>query len=127
MMGVVRAPPSDPSVKSVFRLAAMAACAFAVLAVAGCNDDRRAAAYVGAWEGSDETLVVHRNGLAEGRLFGAAAPRSFTWRADGPTMRLTFGRIASDTVEYRGTIDEAGRLVVASDAGTCVLERSNPR
>jgi hypothetical protein len=67
---------------------------------------------------------VRRNGLAEGRLFGATADRSFTWRADGPTLRLTFGQIASDTVEYRGTIDDAGRLVVENEAGSCVLERS---
>jgi hypothetical protein len=40
-------------------------------------------------------------------------------------MRLTFGRIASDTVEYRGMIDEAGRLVVESESGNCVLERAN--
>lgn len=105
----------------------MAAWPLAALLFAGCSDAGRTVTYVGAWEGSDETLVVHRNGLAEGRLFGAAAPRSFTWRADGPTMRLTFGRIASDTIEYRGTIDEAGRLVVESVAGSCVLERASAR
>lgn len=91
----------------------------------GCSGASRAGAYVGAWGNGDESLVVRRNGLAEGRLFGATADRSFTWRADGPTLRLTFGQIARDTVEYRGTIDEAGRLVVESEAGRCVLERAS--
>lgn len=109
-----------------FLLASMAAWPLAALLLAGCNDTGPAGTYVGDWEGSDETLVVHRNGLAEGRLFGATRPSSFTWRADGPSIRLTFGRIASDTVEYRGTIDEAGRLVVESEARSCVLERASP-
>jgi hypothetical protein len=103
----------------------MAAWPVAALVMAGCNDRSRAGTYVGAWRNGDESLVVRRNGLAEGRLFGATSDRSFTWRADGPTLRLTFGRIARDTVEYRGTIDEAGRLVVESDAGSCVLERAS--
>ena len=77
-----------------------------------------------AWEEGDESLVVRRNGLAEGRLFGANSDRSFTWRADGPTLRLTFGQVARDTIEYRGTIDEAGRLVVEGDKGSCVLKRA---
>jgi outer membrane biogenesis lipoprotein LolB len=111
--------------RRAFFLATIAVCPLAALLLAGCNGAGRAATYVGSWEGSDDTLVVHRNGLAEGRLFGATASRSFTWRADGPTMRLTFGRIASDTVEYRGMIDEAGRLVVESESGNCVLERAN--
>lgn len=108
-----------------FLLGSLAFWPLAVVSLTGCNEADRRAAYVGAWEGRDDTLVVHRNGLAEGRLFGAASSRSFTWRADGPTMRLTFGRIASDAVEYRGTIDEAGRLVVESEAGSCVLERTS--
>ena len=103
----------------------MAAWPLAALLLAGCQNGSREGTYVGAWEGGDESLVVRRNGLAEGRLFGATSDRSFTWRADGPTLRLTFGRIASDTVEYRGTIDEAGRLVVESGAGSCVLKRAS--
>ena len=108
-----------------FLLALMAAWPLAALLLAGCNDSNRSGTYVGAWGSGDESLVVRPNGLAEGRLFGATSDRSFTWRADGPTLRLTFGQIASDTVEYRGTIDGAGRLVVESDAGSCVLERSS--
>jgi hypothetical protein len=103
----------------------MAAMPLAALVLAGCDDTGRAGMYVGAWEGGDESLVVRRNGLAEGRLFGATSDRSFTWRADGPTLRLTVGQIARDTVEYRGTIDDAGQLVVESDAGSCVLKRSS--
>lgn len=106
-------------------LACLVVWPLAALVLAGCQDNSRAVTYVGAWEGADESLVVRRNGLAEGRLFGSTADRSFTWRADGPTLRLTFGQVARDTVEYRGTIDEAGRLVVESDAGSCVLKRSN--
>jgi hypothetical protein len=93
--------------------------------MAGCQNTSREGTYVGAWEGGNESLVVRRNGLAEGRLFGATSDRAFTWRADGPTLRLTFGRIARDTIEYRGTIDEAGRLVVESDEGSCVLKRAS--
>ena len=111
--------------KRAFFLGWMAALPLAALLLAGCQDGSRAGTYVGAWEGGDESLVVRRNGLAEGRLFGATSDRSFTWRADGPTLRLTFGRIASDTVEYRGTIDEAGRLVVESAKGSCVLKRAS--
>ena len=106
-------------------LALLTACPLAALPLAGCQDGSRAGTYVGAWEGGNESLVVRRNGLAEGRLFGATSDRSFTWRADGPTLRLTFGQIARDTVEYRGTIDDAGQLVVESDAGSCVLKRSS--
>ena len=106
-------------------LALLTACPLAALPLAGCKDRSRAGAYVGAWEGVDESLVVRRNGLAEGRLFGATSDRSFTWRADGPTLRLTYGQVARDTVEYRGTIDDAGRLVVESDAGSCVLKRAS--
>ena len=106
-------------------LALIAAWPLAALGLAGCENRSEAGTYVGAWEGDDESLVVRRNGLAQGRLFGATSDRSFTWRTDGPTLRLTFGRIASDTVEYRGTIDDAGRLVVESDAGSCVLKRAS--
>ena len=119
-------PSSYPFVKRAFLLASMAVWPLAAVLLAGCDDGGRAGTYVGAWEAGEETLVVHRNGLAEGRLFGASFSRSFTWRADGTTMRLTFGRIASDPVEYRGTIDEVGRLVVESNAGSCVLERASP-
>ena len=108
-----------------FFRALMAAWPLAALLLAGCQDRNRTGTYVGAWEGGDESLVVRRNGLAEGRLFGATSDRSFTWRADGPTLRLTFGHVARDTVEYRGTIDEAGRLVVESDKGSCVLKRAS--
>lgn len=80
--------------------------------------------FVGSWEEGRASLVVHANGLAEGELFAATAPQSFTWRVEGPAIRLTCGRIASDTVEYRGTLDDQGRLVVESDRGRCVLVRS---
>lgn len=92
---------------------------------AGCARPGPAVGYVGEWQGGDETLVVQRNGLAEGRLFGATSPRTYTWRSDGEVMRLTFGRIASDAVEYRGTIDEAGRLVVENGSQSRVLVRSD--
>jgi hypothetical protein len=118
-------PSSYPSVQRFFFLALMAAWPLAAMVLAGCQDRSRIGTYVGAWEGGDESLVVRRNGLAEGRLFGAASDRSVTWRADGPTIRLTFGQIASDTVEYRGTIDDAGRLIVESDAESCVLKRAS--
>ena len=91
----------------------------------GCSNSARTVAFVGAWEDDKGTLVVQRNGLAEGRLFGAKTSRAFTWRADGQAIRLTFGRIASDAVEYRGTIDEAGRLVVESETQNCVLKRTS--
>ena len=121
----VLSPSSYPSVQRFFFLLAwMAAWPLAALLLAGCQNRSPAGTYVGAGEGGDESLVVRRNGLAEGRLFGANSDRSFTWRADGPTLRLTFGQIASDTIEYRGTIDEAGRLVVESDKGSCVLKRA---
>lgn len=96
--------------------------------IAGCGrvQTHQPKGFVGAWEGRKESLVVHRNGLAEGRLFGARAPQSFTWRPEGEAIKLTFGQIASDTVEYRATIDEAGRLVVDSDAGRCVLSAVAP-
>jgi len=80
--------------------------------------------FVGSWEEGRETLVVHANGLAEGELFAAKAPQAFTWRADGPAIVLTCGRIASEAVEYRGTLDDQGRLVVESDRKRCVLVRS---
>ena len=106
-------------------LAWMAAWPLAALVLAGCQNTSRDGTYVGAWGSGDGSLVVRPNGLAEGRLFGATSDRAFTWRADGPTLRLTFGRIARDTIEYRGTIDEAGRLVVESDKGSCVLKRAS--
>jgi len=118
-------PSSCPSVHRFVLFALLAAWPLAALPLAGCQDGSRAGTYVGAWEGGDESLVVRRNGLAEGRLFGATSDRSFTWRADGPTLRLTYGQVARDTIEYRGTIDDAGRLVVESDAGSCVLKRSS--
>lgn len=108
-----------------FLHASMAVWPLAALLLTGCNDSSRAGTYVGVWGNGKESLVVRRNGLADGRLFGATSDRSFTWRADGPTLRLTFGQIARDTVEYRGTIDEAGRLIVESNAGSCVLERAS--
>lgn len=80
--------------------------------------------FVGSWEEGRATLVVRANGLAEGELFAAKRPQAFTWRADGPVILLTYGRIASDAVEYRGTLDDQGRLVVESDRGRCVLMRS---
>ncbi len=80
--------------------------------------------FVGSWEEGRSTLVVRANGLAEGELFAAKAPQAFTWRADGPAILLTCGRIASDAVEYRGTLDDQGRLVVEGDRGRCVLVRS---
>jgi hypothetical protein len=80
--------------------------------------------FVGGWEEGRATLVVRSNGLAEGELFAAKTPQAFTWRADGPVILLTCGRIASDAVEYRGTLDDQGRLVVESDQGQCVLVRS---
>jgi|GEM_PF-2021968 len=118
-------PSSYPFVQRFALLVWMAAWPLAALLLAGCQNRSLEGTYVGAWEGGNESLVVRRNGLAEGRLFGATSDRSFTWRADGPTLRLTFGQIASDTVEYRGTIDDAGRLVVESDLGSCVLKRSS--
>lgn len=91
--------------------------------IAGCGrmPSNQPKGFVGEWEGRKESLVVHRNGLAEGQLFGARGPQAFTWRSEGEAIKLVFGQIASDTVEYRATIDEAGRLVVDSDAGRCVL------
>lgn len=91
--------------------------------IAGCGrvQTKQPRGFVGAWEGRKESLVVHRNGLAEGQLFGARGPQAFTWRSEGEAIKLTFGQIASDTVEYRATIDDTGRLVVDSDAGRCVL------
>lgn len=80
--------------------------------------------FVGSWEEGRATLVVHSNGLAEGELFAAKTPQAFTWRADGSAILLTCGRIASDAVEYRGTLDDQGRLAVESDRGRCVLVRS---
>ncbi|MEN9664289.1 MAG: hypothetical protein RLZZ326_652 [Planctomycetota bacterium] len=80
--------------------------------------------FVGRWEGGRATLVVRANGLAEGELFAAKTPQAFTWRADGPAILLQYGRIASDAVEYRGTLDDQGRLVVESDRERCVLVRS---
>ncbi len=80
--------------------------------------------FVGTWEEGRATLVVRANGLAEGELFAAKTPQAFTWRADGPAIRLTYGRIASDVVEYRCTLDDQGRLVVESDRERCVLVRS---
>ena len=80
--------------------------------------------FVGGWEEGRATLVVRANGLAEGELFAAKTPQAFTWRVDGPAILLTYGRIASDAVEYRGTLDDQGRLVVESDRERCVLVRS---
>jgi len=80
--------------------------------------------FVGSWEEGRASLVVHANGLAEGELFAAKTPQAFTWRADGSAILLTCGRIASEAVEYRGTLDDQGRLVVESDRGRCVLVRS---
>jgi len=96
--------------------------------IAGCGrvHSTQPGGFVGAWEGRKETLVVHRNGLAEGKLFGAPGSQSFTWRTDGDAIKLTFGQVASDTVEYRATIDDAGHLVVDSDAGRCVLSAVAP-
>ncbi|MEI8369246.1 MAG: hypothetical protein WCJ31_12500 [Planctomycetia bacterium] len=79
--------------------------------------------FVGSWEEGRSKLIVRANGLAEGELFAAKAPQAFTWRADGPAILLTCGQIANDAVEYRGTLDDQGRLVVESDRGRCVLVR----
>ena len=107
-------------------LASLTVWTLAPLLLAGCIESGQAGAYVGVWGDGDETLLIRRNGLAEGRLFGAAKSRTFTWRVDGPTIRLTFGRIASDPVEFRGAIDDEGRLVLESPSERCVLERSKP-
>ena len=97
---------------------------FGVGGVLGGCSPARPNGFVGSWEEERATLIVHANGLAEGELFAATALQSFTWRAEGPTILLTCGRIASDAVEYRGTLDDQGRLVVESDRGQCVLVRS---
>lgn len=119
-------PSADGCVVGVLSrwLALRVGMCFAVLCGAmalGCIRAGTSSAFVGEWVGGKESLVVRGNGLAEGQLFNAQAPQVFTWRPEGQGMKLTCGRIASDPIEYRATIDEAGRLVVDGDAGRCVL------
>lgn len=92
------------------------------LGAAGCLGSGRNR-FVGSWEAGADTIVIHPNGLAEGRLFAASERQSYTWRADGQAIVLTFGRIASDTVEYRGALDDSGHLVIEGEPGRCVLVR----
>ena len=105
-----------------FRFAQFVVCVVGGI-LGGCQT-RAPNAFVGDWGKGPSSLVVRANGLAEGQLFAATAPQAFTWRVDGPTIRLNCGRIASDAVEYRGALDAEGRLVIESDTEQCVLVRS---